>query len=157
MSKIEPYLVKYGESHQNHTNKMFHWVCVPSIMLSLFGLLYAIPFPFAFKNLINNWASVFIFFCLIYYIRLSFSIFLGFIPIGGLLLLIAHEIHLAVNRSDSQLAMISFGIFFVAWVGQFIGHKIEGKKPSFLEDVQYLLIGPAWLLHFIYKKIGIRY
>ena len=48
-------------------------------------------------------------------------------------------------------------IFVLAWIGQFIGHKIEGKKPSFLEDVKFLLIGPIWLLHFICKKIGIRY
>jgi uncharacterized membrane protein YGL010W len=55
------------------------------------------------------------------------------------------------------LALYALIIFVVAWIGQFIGHKIEGKKPSFLQDVQYLLIGPAWLLHFIFKKVGIGY
>ena len=48
-------------------------------------------------------------------------------------------------------------LFCAAWVGQFIGHKIEGKKPSFLHDVVFLLIGPAWLMHFVYRKLGIRY
>jgi uncharacterized membrane protein YGL010W len=42
-------------------------------------------------------------------------------------------------------------------VGQFIGHKIEGKKPSFFKDILFLLIGPLWLLSFIYKKVGISY
>ena len=51
----------------------------------------------------------------------------------------------------------SLMIFIVAWIGQFIGHKIEGKKPSFLQDLQFLLIGPAWLLSFIYNKFGIKY
>jgi uncharacterized membrane protein YGL010W len=55
------------------------------------------------------------------------------------------------------LLWASIGIFVMAWIGQFIGHKIEGAKPSFIEDLQYLMIGPAWLLHFIYKKIGIPY
>ena len=45
----------------------------------------------------------------------------------------------------------------LAWIGQFIGHKIEGEKPSFFEDLQFLLIGPAWLLGAIYQKLGIRY
>jgi uncharacterized membrane protein YGL010W len=47
--------------------------------------------------------------------------------------------------------------FVLAWIGQFIGHKIEGKKPSFFKDVAFLLIGPAWLMSFIYKKLGQRY
>ena len=55
------------------------------------------------------------------------------------------------------LWIFSVIIFVIAWIGQFIGHKIEGKKPSFIEDLQFLLIGPAWLLSFIYKKIGIKY
>jgi uncharacterized membrane protein YGL010W len=59
--------------------------------------------------------------------------------------------------SIQNMVFASLGIFFVAWVGQFIGHKIEGKKPSFLEDLQFLLIGPAWLLHFIFKRLGVRY
>jgi uncharacterized membrane protein YGL010W len=56
-----------------------------------------------------------------------------------------------------MLAYISLAVFVVAWIVQFYGHKIEGKKPSFLKDVQFLMIGPAWLMHFIYKKIGIGY
>ena len=52
---------------------------------------------------------------------------------------------------------ISICIFIVAWIGQFIGHKIEGAKPSFLDDIKFLLIGPAWLISFIYNKIGIKY
>jgi uncharacterized membrane protein YGL010W len=62
-----------------------------------------------------------------------------------------------LGRHSGQMALVSLGIFVVAWIGQFIGHKIEGKKPSFLEDVQFLLVGPAWLLHFIYKRVGISY
>jgi len=53
--------------------------------------------------------------------------------------------------------MLSIAIFVVAWIGQFYGHKVEGKKPSFLKDIQFLLIGPAWLMHFIFKRIGIPY
>ncbi len=48
-------------------------------------------------------------------------------------------------------------IFVVSSAFQFIGHKVEGKKPSFLKDVEFLLIGPAWLMHFVYKKIGLPY
>jgi len=157
MSKtIDWYLDKYGESHQNATNKLIHWVCVPAILFSLFGMLYAIPFPVE-RSLLTNWASVFFGLSLLYYLRLSIPMFLGFIVIGALVVWGNNAIYETVGYNATQLAYVSAGIFVVAWVGQFIGHKIEGQKPSFLEDVQFLMIGPAWLLHFIYKKIGIKY
>jgi uncharacterized membrane protein YGL010W len=53
--------------------------------------------------------------------------------------------------------MFSVAIFIIAWIGQFYGHNIEGKKPSFLKDIQFLLIGPMWLMSFIYKKWGINF
>jgi len=68
-----------------------------------------------------------------------------------------HSLFSYLGNSASKLAQLSFGLFFIAWVGQFIGHKIEGKKPSFIDDLKFLMIGPAWLLHFIYQKIGIKY
>lgn len=150
------FLDKYGESHQNDTNKLIHWICVPSIMFSLLGLLYAIPFPVE-RGLFTNWAAVFLALALLYYLRLSIPMFLGFIVIVGLMLWGNNAIYEAVDFNAGRLALVSLIIFAVAWVGQFIGHKIEGKKPSFLEDVQFLLIGPAWLMHFIYKKVGIPY
>ncbi len=156
MSKIEWFLDKYGESHQNATNKLIHWVCVPAIMFSLFGLLYSIPFPVE-RSLITNWSAVAIVLAWIYYLRLSIPMFFGFIVIGGLLVWGNDALYHSLGADAGQLALVSLGIFVVAWIGQFIGHKIEGKKPSFIEDVQFLLIGPAWLLHFIYKKVGINY
>ncbi|MCF8246221.1 MAG: DUF962 domain-containing protein [Saprospiraceae bacterium] len=154
--QIDTLLDKYGESHQNAINKLIHWVCVPSIMFSLFGLLYAIPF-FTERSLYANWATYALVFALIYYMRLSKPMFFGFILIGGAMVYGADSIYQTTLGDAKMLALISLFIFVVAWIFQFIGHKIEGKKPSFLEDLQFLLIGPAWLLHFIYKKVGISY
>ena len=150
-------LDKYGESHQNGTNKLIHWICVPSIMFSLFGLLYAIPFPAEPKTFYLNWGAVAMALAWVYYLRLSISMFLGFVLVGLGILYGNQLIHEAVGGSNGYHALVSVGIFAVAWIGQFIGHGIEGKKPSFLDDLQFLLIGPAWLLHFIYKKVGIPY
>ena len=156
MAKIDQLLEQYGASHQNATNKLIHWVCVPLIVFSLMGMLMAIPFPVE-KTVFFNWAAVFILGGLIYYLRLSIPMFLGFILIMGLILFGNYAIYESLAFQNGTMALVSLGIFAAAWVGQFIGHKIEGAKPSFLEDVQFLMIGPAWLLHFIYKKVGIRY
>ncbi len=151
--RIDWFLEKYGESHQNATNKLIHWVCVPAIMFSLLGLMYSIPF-IGEKTLLFNWAAVFLAFALVYYLFLSAFMFVGFVIVGGAM--VAGN-HLLAQTVGDNLAFVALGIFVLAWIAQFIGHKIEGKKPSFLEDIQFLLIGPAWLLHFIYKKIGLSY
>lgn len=153
---IDILLDKYGESHQNGINKLIHWVCVPSIMFSLFGLLYAIPF-FVERSLFSNWATYALVLALVYYMRLSTPMFIGFVLIGGTMVYGVDAIYQMTFGDAKMVALISVVIFVVAWIFQFIGHKIEGKKPSFLEDLQFLLIGPAWLLHFIFKKVGIKY
>ena len=153
MKTIEQWLEAYGESHQNPTNKKVHWICGPSIMFSLIGLLMSIPFPFYEKNLVFNWASVVYLGALLFYLRLSFVIFIGFALIMGAMI----WLNLLMFYAELNLPLISLLIFVFAWIGQFWGHKIEGKKPSFLQDIQFLLIGPAWLLHFVLKKAGIRY
>ena len=155
-AKLDELISKYGESHQNKTNKAIHWICVPAIMFSLFGLLYAIPFPFR-HDIIMNWAFVVLGLTLVYYASLSLPMFLGFIVVAAAILIGNHAIFMAVEGEAGMFALISVGIFVLAWIGQFIGHHIEGKKPSFFDDVKFLLIGPVWLLHFIYKRIGLNF
>jgi len=157
MQSLGQLLLTYGENHQNKTNKLIHWICVPSIMFSLVGLLMSIPLPFQLpKTMLVNWAFLFFVFAWIYYLRLSVVMFCCFIILGILMLWGNFNIW-RVSTSNSTMAILSLSIFTVAWIGQFVGHKIEGKKPSFLQDLQFLLIGPAWLLHFIFDRLSIKY
>ena len=159
MKPIEQWIFEYGQSHQNPTNKTIHWICVPLIMMSLLSLISLIPFPFdnirlySFNgNHINlNWTILFLSFTIIFYLRLSYTIAVGMLGIA--LSMIASVTWIEII--DPSIWKLSMLIFIFAWIGQFIGHKIEGQKPSFFEDIQFLLIGPAWLLSFIYKKLGV--
>lgn len=152
MRKIDLLLSQYGESHQNGINKKIHWVCVPAIMLSLIGIISLLPFPIDRYGL--NWAVIILTFALYYYYKLSPSLFWGFLPISILLFLITQNLNFIFAEQSMWIYMI---IFVGAWIGQFYGHHIEGKRPSFLTDLQFLFIGPAWLLHFIYNKLKIKY
>ncbi|MDQ3017761.1 MAG: DUF962 domain-containing protein [Bacteroidota bacterium] len=156
MKQLDQLLATYGESHMNTTNKLIHWVCVPAIMFSLLALLFCIPF-FVERAWYANWAMVFLIFAWIYYARLSTIMLIGFFIIGVLMLLGIYALYGVADYDAGSLALYALSIFAIAWIGQFIGHKIEGKKPSFLQDVQFLLIGPAWLMHFIFRKLGISY
>ncbi|MFN3997691.1 DUF962 domain-containing protein [Algoriphagus sp.] len=159
MRKIDSFLEEYGESHRNETNKLIHWFCVPAIFFSVVGLIFSIPAgilfePLSFLGSFANWATIFLIFTLIYYVSLSVPLSLGMLFFSALCLALANFLSIAF---PGKLWMISLGIFVIAWIIQFFGHKIEGKKPSFFKDLQFLLIGPAWLMHFIYKKIGLAY
>lgn len=155
---LQNLLDEYGESHKNALNKTIHWICVPLIFFSIVALIYCIPSGLlsgAFRESIwNNWATLTLVAVLIYYVRLSPSIAVGMFLFGAACLAACYWLVLTFSTPLWLTAII---IFVLAWIGQFYGHKVEGKKPSFLKDLQFLLIGPAWLMHFLYKKWGVKY
>jgi uncharacterized membrane protein YGL010W len=158
MRTLQELLDTYGESHQNKTNKLIHWICVPAIFFSIVGFFFAIPLPTGMeKTMLKSWATLVILIVYLYYLRLSPTMFLAFIGWGLFCLWGNYMIYAYFDERNLLVFYFNLGVFVVAWIFQFIGHKIEGKKPSFLEDLQFLLIGPAWLLHFIMKKIGVKY
>ena len=154
MRTVDQWLQEYGESHQNETNKSIHWICVPAIFLSITGLLYSIKLTWHWDALQLNVAMIVVLLVTIYYLRLSTALGVGMLLFGVACLLLCYLIEIYIPLS---LWLVCLIIFALAWVGQFYGHHVEGKKPSFLKDVQFLLIGPMWLMSFVYKKMGIRY
>jgi uncharacterized membrane protein YGL010W len=147
MRTATQWLDDYGDSHRNRTNKILHWICVPVIAWCVLGFLWSLPFPNGVRALhpLANWGSIAVALALLYYAALSIPLALGALPflLAGLW---SHD------RLDTQ-----DGVFVAAWIGQFIGHAVEGKRPSFFKDVQFLMIGPLWLLADVYRRLGIRF
>lgn len=156
---IQDWFDKYAEHHQNKVNKAIHWICVPSIFFSLIGLLSAFSFDFGSEVLPYylreqmHAGTLLILFGIIFFSRLSMPITIGMAVLSFFILKGVTEMH----RIGLNVLVVNAWIFSIAWVGQFIGHKIEGAKPSFFDDIKFLMIGPAWLLSFIYKALGIKY
>ena len=151
MKTAQQWFDEYAVSHQNNINKIIHYVCVPAIFFSIIGLLFSIPTTFLestfelYNPLLENWATIIAVLILIFYLRLGFWHFTNM-----LLLTILCIIGNYWLSGFGNLTYISLSIFVAAWIGQFYGHKVEGKKPSFFKDLQFLLIGPLWVL----KKIS---
>jgi uncharacterized membrane protein YGL010W len=139
MRKVDRLFDRYGESHRHPTNKAIHWVCVPLITWSLLGMLWAWSPVAAYALILVAFA---------YYLTLSATIAVGMLAASAAMVY-------PLALLGSRVFPLSIVVFVVAWVGQFVGHRIEGRKPSFLEDLQFLLVGPAWLLHFVYRGIGV--
>jgi uncharacterized membrane protein YGL010W len=152
MRTFNQWMEEYGVSHKNPTNQKIHKICVPLIMLSVIGFFWSIPTPEFFSIIpYFNWATVFIFGCLIFYFTLSLKMFIGMLIQTMIMSIICH----AFLKMGYLLPFCSF-VFIISWIAQFWGHKIEGKKPSFLQDLAFLLIGPLWVTRFLYKKMGIN-
>lgn len=152
MKTIQQWLNEYGESHQDHTNKTIHWICVPAIFFSITGLLYCVKLPFTISGYQLNVAVIVLALVTLYYITLSKTLWVGLLLFAIFCLWLCHVIE---QSGLVALWLFCLIVFVLAWIGQFYGHKVEGKKPSFFKDIQFLMIGPAWLMSFIYKKIGI--
>lgn len=148
MKTLEEWFTEYSISHQNETNKKIHYICVPVIYFSIVGLLMSIPnrglisLIHSDNFLYVNWAVVALIPVLYFYLRLSLRM--------AFYMLIFSAICIIGNYYLARIGPLwwsSLIIFTLAWAGQFYGHRIEGKKPSFLKDIQFLLIGPAWILN----------
>ena len=141
MRPVDSLFDRYGGYHKHPTNKALHLVCVPLIVWSVMGLLWSAA-PLA--------AYVAIAAALAFYVWLSAPIALGMALVLGAMLL-------ALPWLGERALLVSTIVFVVAWIGQFVGHAIERSRPSFLEDVRSFLVGPAWLLGFVYRRLGIGY
>ena len=128
--KVDQLLAHYYLSHKNPVNERIHFVAIPLIALSLMGLLSAL----------HPWlAYAFVAASMVYYARLSAVFFVSMTVISAAMLA-------AVHAMGSHVLWLSAVIFVVAWIFQFIGHHVEGRKPSFVEDIQYLWVGPIFVL-----------
>ena len=154
MRSLQSWFDEYGESHQHPTNSAIHWVCVPLILFAVLGLLFALPRPDAFAAVgprFGNWAMVAIVLALGWYAVRSWRIALGMALVVALMIGAQHALILLPGQPWQWNA----AIFIAAWIGQFVGHRIEGRKPSFFKDLAFLLVGPAWLLGKLYRRAGI--
>lgn len=153
MKSQETWYAEYAESHQNKINQTIHYICVPLIFFSIVGLLMSIDNSLLVRYLpikhpvVANWAVIVLLLTLIFYYQLSMKTFLRMLIFSGIAVIGNYYLSQYVSLFTFNLIL-----FILAWIGQFYGHKIEGKKPSFFKDLQFLLIGPAWVFEKMASK-----
>lgn len=161
MRKIDSLLNQYAESHQTKFNKVVHYFCVPAIFFSLIGLISMIPTGNILTSIVPSYLAPFMHFGTLfiivgslYYLKLSLPLFFGMLIFSILVLAGIYQIQVS-NIIPFWIVMV--GIFVLAWIIQLIGHKHEGKKPSFIKDLQFLMVGPAWTISHIFEALKIKY
>ena len=153
MRTMQDWLDSYSGDHQNPTNQVFHWFCVPPIVWSVIALLWAIPVPVS-QLRPGSWAVLVMVLAFYWYWKHSRPLAAALLIAFALLALLTNLLFGVFGAAS--LRELAIGVFVVAWIGQFIGHKFEGCRPSFLTDLSYLLIGPAWLMAKLLRKLGFK-
>ncbi|UTH75996.1 DUF962 domain-containing protein [Chromobacterium sp. IIBBL 290-4] len=143
MKTLNQWLTDYDESHRHPFNIAMHKLCVPLIALSLLGMLQAIPGPL-------SWAWLLWLLAGLWYARLSLKVAAAMALMSGVALLALETL----RGMGAPVGVGSLLVFIAAWLGQFIGHAREGKKPSFIQDLQFLLVGPLWTLRGLWRRLG---
>ena len=152
---IDRWFDSYSGDHRNAINQRIHVIAVPAILWSVIALLWCIPVP------PGGWFKPGIFAALAmvaasaYYLRASRVLGYGMLAVFVAMSVLTWFVQ--ATYGTRTLLMLAIAVFVVAWIAQFIGHKIEGRKPSFLTDLTYLLIGPAWVLAKGLRKLGIAW
>jgi len=148
MKSYQQWMDEYALDHTHPMNQIIHKVCVPLIMFFIIGILWSLP-RISFFSYTINWAFLLMVPAIIFYCSLKNS--------SAVILMILQFIFMSLLSSalyhGQVLLPLCLVIFVMAWIGQFIGHKIEGRKPSFFQDIFFLLIGPLWVNHELLKKI----
>ncbi len=137
---VDQLIGQYAESHRNHTNVLIHWICVPIIVWCVIAFAYAIHPWVAY---IGGALALIYYFTLSLPMALAMALFLAF--------------SLYITPLIPHAGIVAGVLFVLTWVLQFVGHKIEGKKPSFLDDLRFLLIGPVFLLAKAFRKLRIPF
>jgi uncharacterized membrane protein YGL010W len=151
---IDRWLGNYAEDHRNELNQIIHWICVPPIVWTVIAALWTIPVPTGIGQP-GVWAGLALVGAMAFYLRLSRVLALALLVVFVAMMVFTGWLHARIG--SSALLWTAIVVFVVAWIGQFIGHIFEGKRPSFLTDLAYLLIGPLWLTSKLLRRFGVRW
>ena len=155
MTDSDGWLDRYAATHSNLTYPVLYWVSVPMVVVGTVGLLWSLPVPHQFYEIspLLNWGSAFLMVASVYYFIISLAIAIGMLPF----VLGVAAIQLWLEQSLYSHPHVSTGLFVGGTIGLWLGHRNESGLIPVIKDLQLMMIGPAWLLSVIYKRLGIPF
>jgi len=155
MSESDSWLRRYGESHRDIRNPVIYWAGVPMVVVGTVGLLWTVPVPHEFFEIspLLNWGTAFLMASAVYYFIISVALAIGMLPfIVGVA-----GIAIWLQNSEFSLLRVSLGLLIAGIIALGLGHRDRNSIAPVLEDLQLMMIGPAWLLSELYRRIGIPF
>lgn len=153
MSETEDWLTRYGNSHATIASPLVYWAAVPLVVLGVVGLLWWIPIPEEFESIsrLVNWGSLFLMAATVYYFIISVPLAIGMLPfvIG------VAWVQVWLESSEYSPVHVSAGFLLAGILGLLLGRRQNRPIARMFKDLQLMMIGPAWLLSVLYRRMGI--
>jgi len=155
MTDTDDWLQRYETNHRDLRSLWVYWAAVPTLIVGTVGLLWNLPTPIEFYEIspLLNWGSAFLMVAAVYYFIISLSLAIGLLPF---VLGIAF-IQMWLQQSDYSPTRVSASLLAAGAIGLWLGHRNKRGFAPFFEDLQTIMIGPAWLLSVFYKRVGIPF
>mgnify|MGYP001591838463 CR=1 FL=1 len=153
MSMSAEWLERYELSHGNVHYPVIYWAAVPVVVIGTVGLLWILPIPDEFYDIspLLNWGTAFLMVSAVYYFIFSLSLAIGMLPF----VLGAAAFQMWLAQSGYSPLKVSTGLLLAGIIGLWLGHRRSGGLINVVRDIQMMMIGPAWLLSVVYRRLGI--
>ena len=155
MTDSDGWLERYARNHDNLTYPLIYWAAVPMVVLGTVGLLWLLPTPDEFHAIspLLNWGSTFLMATTVYYFIISLPLAIGLLPF----MLGVAACQMWLGQSEFSPLRVSAGLLVAGTIGLWLGHRNKRGLAPVLRDLQMMMIGPAWLLSVLYRRIGIPF
>lgn len=150
MRNLEQQITQYAAYHRDRRNIATHFIGVPMIVYSV--VLAMVPWTIFGVNV----ALIAIMLAAVYYLLLDVALgtaMLIFLFFFCYLSAVYFNARLGNTGAIMGLAVL---LFVVGWIIQFIGHKYEGMKPAFTDDIIGLVIGPLFIMTELFFALGLK-
>lgn len=152
MRNLEQQVTQYAAYHRDRRNIATHFAGIPLIVFSVALALTPAGIPLGFGR-----PSVALIVTLIgaaYYLLLDLQLGLAMLVYLGVNFWLARETGLMLDTAATL--WLALAIFVFGWMLQFLGHKYEGMKPAFLDDIMGLAIGPLFVMTELFFMLGLK-
>jgi hypothetical protein len=154
MISADTWLEAYGRGPARLDAGLLIWVCVPLSVFGLTGLLWSLPVPEIFSDAaVLNWGTIFLMATVVYYFIVSINLAFGALPFIVLDVAVVSWL----DNLEPSLWPVSAAMLLSAAAVQLVAERLRGRSISLIRDLQYLMLGPLWLLAAVYRRLGIPY
>jgi len=155
MTETDGWLKRYEDTHSDLTYPAIYWAAVPMVVLGTVGIMWAMPIPDEFFDIspLLNWGTAFLMASAMYYFIISVSLAIGMLPF----IIGVAGIQMWLAQSEYSPLKVSLGLLLAGIIGLWLGHRNQKSLRPVLQDLQLMMIGPAWILSVFYRRIGIPF
>ena len=149
MRNLEQQITQYAAYHRDRRNIVTHFIGVPMIVFSV--VLALVPWAVGGVNV----ALIALAIASVYYLILDRGLGTAMLLFLFVCYLIAIYINARVGHTGIVMGVAAL-LFVIGWAIQFVGHKYEGMKPAFTDDIMGLVIGPLFIMTEVFFMLRLK-